>query len=178
MDRIFQRLGDKQAVDLVPYLRDQFARHDDIQLYVGSDSQVFKRATVFATVIVLHYGRTGAHVLFSKRKRDHMPGHRVDSRNERLWLEVEDSLEVANFLRDSGFPAPDYVDIDLNPDERYGSNTMLRAAMGYVEANGYDARCKPDAFAASAMADRIVNPKDANSRRMQRRERRRSRKRA
>ena len=152
MDRVFKSLGTRKEVDLVPYLRDALSGESKIALYVGTDSQNIGDYTHYAAVIVLHYERNGGHVLYTQEK---IP--RIRDRFSRLWREVEVSMEVADFLRDNGIEAT-YIDIDLNPDPIYRSNSVLRAALGFVESKGYSARCKPFAVSASYVADRICNP--------------------
>ena len=79
---------------------------------------------------------------------------KIKERFTKLWKEVEISLEVAEFLKSNDLHAK-YIDIDLNPDPKFGSNNVLRAALGFVESMGYSARVKPEACAASYVADRL-----------------------
>jgi predicted RNase H-related nuclease YkuK (DUF458 family) len=149
MEHVFRSLSNEKVVDLIPYLKEKIASADDIKIYIGTDSQNIGGKTVYASVIVLHYGNRGAHVVYSKTKVD-----RIRERFAKLWREVEISMEVAQYLRENDINAT-YIDIDLNPDPRYGSNNVLRAALGFVESMGYVARCKPDALAASYCADKL-----------------------
>lgn len=160
MKHVFKSLTDNKEVDLIPYLKDKLSndnpflkeRHfkvEDVEIYVGCDSQNHGDQTHYACVIVLHYGNNGGHVLYSKMKID-----RVRERFVKLWKEVEFSMEVAQYLNTFGIRA-NFVDIDLNPDPRYGSNTVLRAALGFVESFGFVPRCKPFALSASYAADRL-----------------------
>jgi predicted RNase H-related nuclease YkuK (DUF458 family) len=64
-------------------------------------------------------------------------------------------LQTANYLVEHGIQKPNFIDIDLNPDPKYKSNQVLRAALGYVESMGYVPRCKPNAVVASYVADAI-----------------------
>ena len=150
MDRKFQSLSNGQFVDLVPYLKSKLAESKDIRMYVGTDSQNVGRRTIYATVIVLHYGNSGGHVIYSK-----ISVPRIVDRFTKLWNEVEDSVKIAQYLEDNGLPKPAYIDIDFNPDPMYQSNSVLRAALGYVESLGYVPRCKPYAISASYVADKI-----------------------
>lgn len=150
MEKRFKRLADHQYVDLVPYLESKMT--DDVKIYIGADSQNVGEKTHYATVIVLHYGNSGGHVLYNKEV---VP--RVRDSFARLWKEVEDSIEVAMYLSDQGLPRATYIDLDLNPDPRYQSNTVLRAAMGYVESLGFKPRIKPNAAAASCCADHLLH---------------------
>ena len=121
MEHVFRSLSNEKVVDLIPYLKEKIASADDIKIYIGTDSQNIGGKTVYASVIVLHYGNRGAHVVYSKTKVD-----RIRERFAKLWREVEISMEVAQYLRENDINAT-YIDIDLNPDPRYGSNNVLRA---------------------------------------------------
>ena len=150
MDRKFQSLTNGQVIDLIPYLKDKLATGKDIKMYIGSDSQNIGRNTIYAMVIVLHYGNRGGHVIYSRKS---IP--RILDRFTRLWKEVEDSVELAQWLEANDIEKPAFIDLDFNPDPKYQSNSILRSALGYVESLGYNARCKPDACSASYVADRI-----------------------
>jgi predicted RNase H-related nuclease YkuK (DUF458 family) len=150
MERKFKSLTDSKPVDLVPYLKEKLAEAEDINIYIGCDSQNHGNNTIYASVIVLHYGTRGGHVLYSREKVS-----RIRDSFTRLWKEVETSLEVAQFLTENGIQRAKYIDIDLNPDPKFRSNQVLRAALGYVESMGYEARCKPYAISASYVADKL-----------------------
>lgn len=151
-------MGSGTKVDLIPYIKECIDRRtsekngvNDTEIYVGSDSQNSGSTTTYGVVIVLHYGNSGGHVLYSKNKVD-----RVKDGFTRLWNEVEMSLETAKYLETGGIKAK-YIDIDLNPDPKYKSNTVLRAALGLIESYGYVARYKPNAISASSVADWICH---------------------
>jgi predicted RNase H-related nuclease YkuK (DUF458 family) len=77
----------------------------------------------------------------------------VGSSFERLWKEVELSVETANLLMSEGLGRPDYIDLDLNPDPKYNSNQLLRAAVGLIESMGIKARYKTASPWAISIAD-------------------------
>ena len=152
MKKVFRKLGDHTAVDLISYITNIIDNSDNVRIYVGSDSQNAGIFTIYATVIVLHYGNNGAHVLYNREKVS-----RVRDTYARLWDEVERSLSVAEHMHSEGLPRADYIDLDFNPDPVYRSNSVLRSAVGYVESMGYKPRTKPFAAAASTCADAICH---------------------
>jgi predicted RNase H-related nuclease YkuK (DUF458 family) len=152
MNTTYKRLGDHKKVDLIPYIKESIGERTDVKIYVGTDSQNIAYHTQYATVIVLHFGNSGGHVLYAKER---LPI--VRDSFTRLWKEVEMSLSIAEFMREGGLPRVDYIDLDLNPDPKYRSNMVLRSALGYVESMGYTARCKPNAPMASSVADSICH---------------------
>ena len=148
MELKFKSLSTRKEVDLIPYVKDFLANNSDTTIYVGCDSQN-ERYTTYAVVIVLHNPGKGGHVLYTKDIVNRIPDRFI-----RLWNEVEYSLQTAIILSENGIN-PNYIDLDLNPDPKYKSNQVLRAALGYIESMCYTPRCKPEAMVASYVADAI-----------------------
>lgn len=140
--------GDK--IDPVSHLSERIRRNPDSKIYVGCDSSSLGDKTTFATVIVLHTKITGGHVIYNRHSE-----RRIQSRFERLWKEVEMSVSAAHLLDSWGFGKPDCIDIDLNPDPRYQSNTLLSSAVGMVESMGIKPRWKSKSPWAISVADSI-----------------------
>ena len=149
MELKFKSLSNRKSIDLVEYVKEYLVANPNIDIYVGCDSQLHGDVTDYGIVVVLHKGKSGGHVLYASLQRE-----RIRDKFTRLWQEVEYSISTANALRDAGITVK-YLDLDLNPDPRWGSNSVLRAAMGYVESMGYTPRCKPFAISASYAADKI-----------------------
>jgi predicted RNase H-related nuclease YkuK (DUF458 family) len=74
----------------------------------------------------------------------------------RLMNEVWKSVEIAEFLKNNGLPKPKFIDIDLNPDPKYKSNSMLRQAIGLVEGMGYRVRYKRNGASIQYAANHLV----------------------
>jgi predicted RNase H-related nuclease YkuK (DUF458 family) len=147
----WKRLSDREGIDLKSYLEDWIKKNPVHKLYIGCDSHNERSETTFATVIVLHYGiGGGGHVLYSRDTCSI-----VKDRYERLWREVELSVTVAQTLIEMGFEKPDYIDIDLNPDPKYKSNSVLRSAVGMIESLGITPRYKTKSPWAISIADCI-----------------------
>lgn len=150
MKTVFKSLTNRNDIDLVPYIKNFLDKNENTNIYIGTDSQNARSTTSYAIVIVLHNVGKGGHVLYSKEV---VP--KIHDKFTRLWKEVEKSIETAEFLRVNDIQKPAYIDLDLNPDPKYQSNQVLRAALGYVESMGYTPRCKPNAMSASHVADAL-----------------------
>jgi predicted RNase H-related nuclease YkuK (DUF458 family) len=147
----WKRLSDKKEVELLSYLQQWIAENPLHKIYIGRDSHNQGNKTIFATVIVLHYGvGGGGHVLFEKTSVE-----RIQDRYNRLWKEVELSVAAAQLLLEFGLSKPDYIDIDLNPDPKFKSNSVLRAAVGLIESLGIKARYKTTSPWAISVADSL-----------------------
>lgn len=149
--KFWKRLADKKEIDLITYLKEWISQNKEYKIYIGCDSQNSLRNTTFATVIVLHYGNNnGGHVLYRKES---FP--MIKDKYHRLWKEVEFSVATAQYLIEFGMEKPDYIDVDLNPDPKYHSNSVLRAAVGLIQSLGIKARHKGNSPWAISVADLI-----------------------
>jgi predicted RNase H-related nuclease YkuK (DUF458 family) len=148
---LWRRLSDRKEVELLPYLKSWTEKNPDHKLYIGCDSHNAAKTTTFATVIVLHYGNgNGGHVLY-RREGFQL----IKDKYHRLWKEVEFSVQAAQYLIDSGFEKPTYIDLDLNPDPKFHSNSVLRAAVGLIQSMGLEPRHKGESPWAISIADVI-----------------------
>jgi len=146
----YRILSTEEKVDLHSYLRDYLDAHPETQVIIGCDSKNRDDLTIYGMVVVLYKEKRGGHVLYDKIKLK-----RVTDRWSRLWKEVEYSVALAEELVQSGFPKPAFIDLDLNPDPKYKSNDVVRAAVELVESMGYNARTNPFSLCASYAADKV-----------------------
>ena len=147
----FRTLTNQQKIDLIEYIKTYLNNNPHVDILIGCDSQGYWDKTIYATVIALYKPGNGAHVLY---KKETVEPERV--RQVRLMTEVWKSIEVAEVLKNSGLPQVKYIDIDINPDKRYKSNEVLRAAVGLVEGMGYQVRYKTLGAMATFAADTLV----------------------
>jgi predicted RNase H-related nuclease YkuK (DUF458 family) len=49
------------------------------------------------------------------------------------------------------------VHADINTDPHFQSNVALKEAMGYILSMGFVFKAKPDAFASSTCADKVIH---------------------
>jgi predicted RNase H-related nuclease YkuK (DUF458 family) len=124
-----------------------------LKVCIGSDSQVRGKTAEFATVIVfLRENRGGFMFIHNSKKQQHM------SIKERMILEVAMSVEVAYNLCNllDKYNVELEVHADINTDPEFKSNTALKEAMGYILGMGFVFKAKPNAFASSSCADKVV----------------------
>jgi len=77
---------------------------------------------------------------------------------ERMLLEVAKSIDIAYSLCNlfSRFGVDMEVHADINTNPSFKSNDALKEAMGYIMGMGFAFRAKPDAFASSSCANKMV----------------------
>lgn len=125
-----------------------------LKVCIGTDSQVKGAETEYATVIVfLREGHGGFMFIHNERTRQQI------SIKERMLLEVAKSIEIAyelcNLFNIYNVDMEVHADINTNPN--FKSNAALREAMGYILGMGFAFKAKPEAFASSSCANKIVN---------------------
>lgn len=148
----FRTLYGKNIPDIVEYIREYVSTRESVEILIGSDSQCYgNKKTIYGVVIALYTQGKGAHVLCT---RESVPMEY--STPVRLLNEVWKSIEIAEFLKDNGLPKPTWIDIDLNPDPRYKSNSVLRQAVGLVEGMGYKVRYKHNGAMMTYSANHLV----------------------
>jgi predicted RNase H-related nuclease YkuK (DUF458 family) len=124
-----------------------------LKVCIGTDSQVKGLVTDFATVIVFLREKKGAFMfIHQERTRERM------SIKRRMLSEVQRSIAIAYELcgmldkYDIGLE----VHADINTNPQFKSNQALHEAMGYILGMGFVFKAKPEAFASSACANKIV----------------------
>ena len=148
----FRTLYGKNIPDIVEYIREYVSTRENVEILIGSDSQCYgNKKTIYGVVIALYTQGKGAHVLCTRESVAMEYNTPV-----RLLNEVWKSIEIAEFLKENGLPKPTWIDIDLNPDPRYKSNSVLRQAVGLVEGMGYKVRYKSMDPMITYAADHLI----------------------
>ena len=134
-------------------IRNESAAGHKLKVCVGTDSQVRGEFVEFATVIVFLREKKGGFMYIHNEKLQKQVGLR-----ERMILEVARSVEVAYLLCDilDEYDVALEVHADINTDPHFKSNEALKEAMGYILGMGFVFKAKPDAFASSYCADKVV----------------------
>lgn len=134
---------------------------DRCRIYIGTDSKRYRKNDVwyanFVTAVVIHKeSKYGCKVfILESTERD------FDSKKNRpinrMMTEVYKTSEVYEHLRELLDGKNVEIHLDINPDEKHGSNCALSQAIGYIKGVcGIDAKVKPLALAASFAADRAL----------------------
>ncbi len=125
-----------------------------LKVCIGTDSQVKGSYTDFATVIVLLREHHGGFMYISQDKTTQKMGIK-----ERMLLEVQKSIETAYSICDllDIYDVDLEVHADINTNPSFKSNKALNEAMGYILSMGFIFKAKPEAFASSTCADKMVH---------------------
>ncbi|MDR2283146.1 MAG: ribonuclease H-like YkuK family protein [Sphingobacterium sp.] len=124
-----------------------------LKVFIGTDSQVKRGTAEFATVVVFLREHKGGFMFIHKDRKAHNM-----SIKERMLLEVQKSIETAYHL----CPILDQYEVDLevhadiNTNPTFESNVALKEAMGYILGMGFVFKAKPESFASTNCANKIV----------------------
>lgn len=126
-----------------------------LKVCIGTDSQVHGETVEFATVIVFLREKRGG-FMFIENSR--MNAFQMTLK-ERMIHEVSKSVQIAYALCPvlDRYKVELEVHADINTDPEFQSNSALKDAMGYILGMGFVFKAKPDAFASSSCADKVVS---------------------
>ncbi|MBK8140244.1 MAG: ribonuclease H-like YkuK family protein [Chitinophagaceae bacterium] len=125
-----------------------------LKVCIGTDSQVKGKETEYATVIVfLREGHGGFMFIHNEKTKQQF------TIKERMLTEVAKSIEIAYELCNlfTVYDVDMEVHADINTNPQFKSNDALKEAMGYILGMGFAFKAKPEAFASSSCANKIVN---------------------
>ena len=131
---------------------------DRCKVYIGTDSKRFRKDNVwyarFVTAVVIHKeSKYGCKVfILESTERD------FDSKQNkpinRMMMEVYKTSEVYENLKEFLHNRQVEIHLDINPNEKYGSNCAFSQAVGYIKGVcDIVPKVKPFALAASFAAD-------------------------
>jgi predicted RNase H-related nuclease YkuK (DUF458 family) len=156
---------------LVKIFEDEIAKGYDLTVCIGTDSKRRGGGYQFATALIIkitenigkdkfgrpiNQGRGG--IVMGANYFDPTLKKGKEGVKERMLIEVAKTIEVAYQIA----PLLDLYGVkleihaDVNPDVRWESNKAFSEAVGYMVGMGYDFKVKPDAFAASSGADKLL----------------------
>lgn len=126
---------------------------NNLKVCIGTDSQVRGKVTEFATVIVFLREKRGGFMFINNDK-----SLIKFSIKERMLEEVSRSIQIAYSLCDllDQYKVDLEVHADINTNPQFKSNPALKEAMGYILGMGFAFKAKPEAFASSSCANKVV----------------------
>ncbi|HDI11311.1 MAG TPA: hypothetical protein ENF77_03180 [Candidatus Acetothermia bacterium] len=122
------------------------------EIVIGTDSQTYHGVADYVSAIVVHrLGKGGRY--FWKRLRERAP----KTLRERIWREAWLSYELARKLLAAlqkqeilGF----HIEIHVDVGRAGRTRELVEEVVGMIRGGGFDVRTKPEAYAASTVADK------------------------
>lgn len=132
-------------------------------VFIGCDSRR-RRVTgsnewtaTYVTAIVIHKNNKNGCKVFTEIEEMVDYDQKHDRPFLRMMNEAYKAVEAYEQLSDVLEDRVVEVHLDVNEDEKFGSNVAMSAAKGYVlGTTGREVKIKPEAFAASYAADHVV----------------------
>lgn len=151
-------LGQELEIDIQRAVEEAIVREikqkNAIKICIGADSQVKAGYIEFATAIVFLREGRGGFAFVRTYKQDRLIGIK-----QRMIQEVSDAVQCAYELSPilDQYPVELEIHADINTDPNFKSNVALKDAMGYIMGMGYTFKAKPDAFASTYCAGKMVS---------------------
>lgn len=148
------KLGEDILTEVETTILNERAMGNRLKVCIGTDSQVYGETIEYATVIVFVREKRGGFMFIKTDKQK--AGITV---KERMLNEVAKSIDAAyqlcNLLDKYNVDLEVHADINTSP--QFKSNSALSEAMGYILSMGFIFKAKPNAFASSYCANKVVN---------------------
>ena len=150
----YLKLNIEQTVsEIIRFMKDDEKRH--YKIIIGSDSEAKEGLPVdFITAVVVHRVGNGGRYFWRRIELD-----KFHTLRDRIIQEVMFSLEAAQKVLASlkSFDAPHFdFEIHIDVGENGETKSMINEVVGMVRAYNFEARTKPNSYAASKVADRHV----------------------
>ncbi|MFH1671424.1 MAG: ribonuclease H-like YkuK family protein [Candidatus Portnoybacteria bacterium] len=127
------------------------------RLIVGTDSNGCEKADFVTAIIVCRVGRGGRY--FWKKTNGGKIYHTL---RDRIYQEVTLSLKTAQDILGqlettvkASQPSYDFQ-IHIDVGQNGPTREMIKEVVGMVRGNGFDAKIKPESYAASNIADKYI----------------------
>ena len=142
---------DQIVAEIIRYMKDDDKRR--YKIIIGTDSEAALNNVDFVTAIVIHRVGNGGRYFWRR-----ILANRFATLRDRIWHEVLMSLDVAKdfvglLQEQSEMPAFDF-EVHIDVGENGATRDMIQELVGVVRANNFEAKTKPDSYAASKVADR------------------------
>jgi predicted RNase H-related nuclease YkuK (DUF458 family) len=149
-----------QSINLVKVKKFIEAQSPETRIYLGCDSERIRVNgewwADYTLAVVVHINGNNGCKIFGDVCRERDYDQKSARPSMRLMNEVYKVSEMYQKLGDVLINRLVEVHLDINPDERHGSNCVITQAIGYIKGTcNVTPLVKPYAFAASYAADRF-----------------------
>ncbi len=139
--------------EIISFMKDD--EESNYKIIVGSDSERRENNSAdFVTAIIVHRTGNGGRYFWRRLEL----GKIYDLRGriiQEVLLSLDGAKEILTVLKSFNAPRFDF-EIHVDIGENGETKSMISEVMGMVRAHNFEARTKPDSYAASKVADRHV----------------------
>ncbi len=159
MDKFFNSsLGIKLSVNQVAQVIADFTKEDidrQYKIIIGTDSDGHNNSAAdFVTALVIYRVGNGGRYFWRRAefKRFHTLRDRII---QEVLLSLEVAQEILTTLKDTRVSQFDF-EIHVDIGENGETKSMIQEVIGMIRAYNFEARTKPESYAATKVADRHV----------------------
>lgn len=131
----------------------QLNKDDEYVISVGTDSQTYAQMKI-VTVIAIHRVGKGGKFFYYTEYLD-----RPNSVRDKLYIETQKSLDISKelteFLYNRGLDFNIIIHVDMGDSKKGKTYELINEIMGWITAEGFVGKYKPDSNTASEIADRL-----------------------
>lgn len=127
-------------------------REEEFILTVGTDSQSFKKDTKVVTVVALHHVGKGGIFFYEINREIKFKDLRSKIYNETM-RSIDLGKEFINVLYEALIDLEIILHVDIGRKGK--TKDLIQEIVGYVTAEGFSCKIKPDSNTASRIADMI-----------------------
>jgi len=136
----------------------------ETKIYIGCDSERFRLNerwyADYILAIVIHMNGKNGCKIFGEIQREFDYDQKQNRPRFRLMNEAYKTSELYLKLAEVLVDRPVEIHLDMNPNERHGSNCVINEAIGFIRGTcNVIPLVKPNAWAASCAADRYKSLK-------------------
>ena len=156
----YGKLNIEQIPEKILAFYDKNKKTDGVfQIVVGTDSQNFNDTKMVTVIAAYKEGRGG--IFFYEIDRI----NRITNVMQKLNAETSRSLEIMmqlageleeeskyKMMRDNTLLS---IHVDAGWSDKGKTKELIPGLIGWIRACGFEAKCKPESFAASSIADKI-----------------------
>jgi uncharacterized protein len=139
--------------EIIRFMQDQPTRH--YKVTIGTDSQAISAGSPdFVTAVVVHRVGNGGRYFWRRAKLS-----KFHTLRDRIIREVIISLDIAKeILAELKEKTSSAFDFEIHADigENGPTKAMLQEVVGMIRAHNFEPKTKPDSYAATSVADRLV----------------------
>ncbi|MDO8467156.1 MAG: ribonuclease H-like YkuK family protein [bacterium] len=151
----FSITAEQVVQQIIDFMKDD--RLSEYRVTIGTDSQAnIEQKADFVTAIVVHRIGKGARYFWT-RSGEPIKFH---SLRDRITREVLISLDSANQFSESlaAFKDAPKFDFEIHVDigQNGATKVMIQELVGMIRAHNFEAKTKPESYAASNVADKHV----------------------
>jgi len=138
------------AEEIVAYVKT--APESSYSLLIGTDSHRHSPEVDYVSAIVIHRQGHGGRYFWTKEKRKNSPTLR-----DQIYQETLMSIDLAKKLFDTiseKILSLYNIEIHIDAGQRGPTREVIHEVVGMVRGYGFNAKTKPEAYAASTVADK------------------------